>query len=67
MCSVCKLLFLNYNLVYSTISEGGQAIWNGNNLQGERVKSGVYYCFAVSRTNTQKGFSKASTKILFIN
>lgn len=55
------------NLVYSTISKGGQAIWNGNNLQGERVKSGVYYCFAVSRTSTQKGFAKASTKILFIN
>ena len=55
------------NLVYSTVSKGGQAIWNGNNLQGERVKSGVYYCFAVSRTNSQRGFAKAATKILFIN
>ena len=55
------------NLVYATVSKGGQAIWNGNNLQGERVKSGIYYCFAVSRTNTQKGFAKAATKILFIN
>ena len=55
------------NLVYSTVSKGGQAIWNGNNLQGERVKSGVYYCFAVSRTNSQRGVAKAATKILFIN
>jgi hypothetical protein len=36
-------------------------------LQGERVKSGIYYCFAVSRTSSQKGFAKAATKILFIN
>jgi hypothetical protein len=55
------------NPVYSTVSKGGQAIWNGNNLEGERVKSGIYYCFAVSRTSSQKGFAKAATKILFIN
>jgi len=55
------------NLVYSTISTGGQVVWDGNNLEGERVKSGVYYCFAVSRASTQKGFAKASTKILFVN
>jgi len=62
-----KITDASGNLVYSTISKGGQAIWNGNNLQGERVKSGIYYCFAVSRTNSQKGFAKASTKIMFIN
>jgi len=62
-----KITDASGNLVFSTISKGGQAIWDGNNLQGERVKSGVYYCFAVSRTATQKGFAKASTKIMFIN
>lgn len=62
-----KITDASGNLVYSTVSNGGQAIWNGNNLQGERVKSGIYYCFAASRTNTQKGFAKAATKILFIN
>lgn len=50
------------NLVFSTIAQGGQAVWDGNNLRGERVATGVYYCFAVS----ENGVSKASTKILFI-
>jgi len=62
-----KITDASGNLVYSTVSKGGQAIWNGNNLQGERVKSGIYYCFSVSRTSSQKGFAKAATKILFIN
>lgn len=51
------------NLVYSTVSNGGQAIWNGKNYQDERVATGVYYIFVVD----QNGASKSSTKILFIN
>ncbi len=51
------------NLVYSTIAEGGQAIWNGRNLNGEKVKTGVYLVFC-SNTDGSKTFV---TKILFIN
>lgn len=51
------------NLVFSTTSFGGQAIWSGKNYQGERVATGVYYVFVVSKG----GESKSSTKILFIN
>ena len=50
------------NLVFSTTAQGGQAVWDGNDINGKRVESGVYYCFAVS----QDGMSKASTKILFM-
>lgn len=50
------------NLVYSTIAEGGQAIWNGRNLNGEKVSSGVYLVFC----SNEDGSEKAVTKILFI-
>jgi len=50
------------NLVFNTTAIGGQATWDGNNIFGERVASGVYYCFAVSTS----GKSKAATKILFV-
>lgn len=58
-----KITDASGNLVFSTTSLGGQAIWDGNTLQGERVATGVYFVFAVS----QDGFSKTSTKILVIN
>ena len=48
------------NVVYRTTSKGGQFIWTGNTLAGERVKSGVYYIFAADK----EGRSKASTKNL---
>lgn len=41
------------NLVYKTVSNGGTATWNGNNLKGERVKSGVYLIWTAS--NDGKG------------
>ncbi|MBC8314228.1 MAG: T9SS type A sorting domain-containing protein [Bacteroidetes bacterium] len=50
-------------IVYSTKAEGGQAIWNGRNLSGKRVKSGVYLVFS----SDEKGKEKVVTKILFIN
>lgn len=51
------------NLVFTGVSNGGQAIWNGKNLVGERVATGVYYVFVVSEDGSLKG----KTKILFIN
>jgi len=51
------------NLVYSTKAEGGQAIWNGSNFNGKKVRSGVYLVFASSDT----GSPKVVTKILVIN
>ena len=50
-------------IVYSTKAEGGQAIWNGKNINGKRVKTGVYLVFA----SDEKGKEKVVTKILFIN
>lgn len=50
------------NTVYSTKSEGGQAIWNGNSLNGSSVASGVYLVFVTNSDGSQK----IVTKILVI-
>ncbi len=50
-------------VVHSTKAEGGQAIWDGTNLTGHRVKSGVYLVFA----SDEKGKEKVVTKIIIIN
>ena len=48
--------------VYSTQALGGQAIWNGRTVNGERVASGVYYVFA----SDLEGSNRSVTKILVI-
>ncbi len=50
-------------LVHETTSLGGTATWDGSNLDGERVASGVYLVFAVKPDGSQGKVGK----ILFIN
>ncbi len=50
------------NAVYATKSEGGQAIWNGYSLNGQRAASGVYLVFVTNSGGTEK----VVTKILVI-
>jgi hypothetical protein len=61
--STVKITDISGRLVYETLSEGGQAIWNGKTFSGERVSSGVYMVFCTN----QDGSQKMVTKILFIN
>jgi len=58
-----KITDIAGNLVYSTIAHGGQAVWNGRNLNGEKVKTGVYLVFC----SNEDGSKTFVTKILFIN
>jgi len=58
-----KITDASGNIVFSTTAYGGQAIWDGNTLAGNRVSTGVYFVFVVSLD----GLSKAYTKILVIN
>tara|TARA_R110001592_G_scaffold61993_4_gene189427 strand:+ start:2967 stop:5252 length:2286 start_codon:yes stop_codon:yes gene_type:complete len=51
------------NVVFQTISYGGQAIWDGKDLNGNRVQTGVYMVFS----GTTDGELKNASKILFIN
>lgn len=50
------------NLIFKTVSNGGKAIWDGKNTDGQRVATGVY--FALS-TDTEGDFTCVS-KILVI-
>ncbi len=58
-----KITDITGNIVTVIKSEGGQAVWDGKNMKGERVATGVYMVFA----NSQSGSQRAKTKILFIN
>lgn len=58
-----KITDINGQLVFATIAEGGQAIWNGKNFDGKRAKTGVYMVFACD----SNGKEKVVTKVLIIN
>jgi hypothetical protein len=51
------------NLVHKTKSLGGQAVWNGKTLNGNRPKTGVYLVFCTDKT----GSETCITKFLFIH
>ena len=51
------------NVVFNTTSIGGQAIWNGNKLDGTRASTGIYLVFMIA----EDGSAKQVTKILFMN
>ena len=58
-----KITDISGNLVYKTESLGGQATWDGKNLRGNRVSTGVYLVFGNNKTGEQSFV----TKILFIH
>lgn len=58
--SEVKITDISGNLVHRMTSLGGQAIWNGNDMSGNRVATGVYLIFATDRY----GGYKCNTKVL---
>jgi hypothetical protein len=58
-----KITDISGNLVFETTSLGGQAVWNGRNFKGKRVKTGVYLIFC----SNEDGTKTFITKLLFIN
>jgi hypothetical protein len=58
-----KITDVSGSLIYQTKALGGQAIWDGKTLQGEKAASGVYLVFS---TNTD-GSETCTTKILIVN
>lgn len=57
-----KITDISGNLVYETQSLGGEATWDGKNLNGHRVATGVYLIFC----SDSKGEQTAVSKLLFI-
>ncbi len=58
--SIVNIIDGGGNLVCKTRSNGGIAIWDGRNLRGERVSTGIYTVLC----NTADGENHAVTKIL---
>jgi hypothetical protein len=58
-----KITDITGNLVHQSRSLGGQAIWDGKNLNGNRVRTGVYLVFCTDK----QGERTHIEKILFIN
>ena len=57
-----KITDVSGNLVFETVSDGGQATWNLKTFTGERVATGVYIVFCAS----SDGSASAVTKMLVI-
>ncbi len=58
-----KITDISGNLVFQTTSLGGQANWDGKNLNGNRVKTGVYLILLTD----QEGEKTHILKLLFIH
>lgn len=58
-----KITDITGNLVYKTTSLGGDITWDGKNLNGHRVKTGVYLIFC----NDEDGEETKILKLLFIH
>ena len=53
-----KITDVSGNLVYRTNSLGGQAIWPGTDMGGNRVSSGVYLAYSSNSDGSQKCMTK---------
>jgi len=53
-----KITDINGVLVYQTISNGGEATWNGKNFSGTDASSGVYLILIVNQDGTDTAVSK---------
>ncbi len=53
-----KITDINGTLIYSTKALGGQAVWDGKNLSGEKTASGVYLVFATNSSGSETIVSK---------
>ncbi|MFT3751942.1 MAG: two-component regulator propeller domain-containing protein [Paludibacter sp.] len=58
-----KITDINGNLVCQTVSNGSIATWDGKDVHGRKVSSGIYLAMCSSEDGTQS----AITKILVIN
>ncbi|MBL7925012.1 MAG: Por secretion system protein, partial [Bacteroidia bacterium] len=58
---IFKITDVNGGLVYQSTALGSQAIWDGRNLQGEKVGTGVYLVFSSDAT----GDNTCVTKLMY--
>jgi hypothetical protein len=58
-----KITDISGNLIYQTVSNGSMATWDGNDVHGRRVSTGIYLAICASDDGTQSTI----TKIMVIN
>jgi hypothetical protein len=58
-----RITTVDGTFVTQLISEGGQAVWDCTNINGEKVEPGVYLIFV----STKRATDKFATKILIMN
>ena len=58
--SLVRITTVDGSFVTQLMSEGGQAVWDLNNIDGQRVTPGVYFIF----TSDKFGTNRFATKIL---
>lgn len=58
-----KITDVNGNLICETVSNGGLATWDGKDVHGRKVSTGIYLAIGVSSDGTQSTI----TKIMVIN
>ena len=56
--SQIRITDISGNLVYETVSDGGQASWDLNTYTGKRVATGVYLVFCASKDGSQSFVTK---------
>jgi Tfp pilus assembly protein FimT len=56
--SQIRITDISGNLVYETVSDGGQATWDLNTYTGRRVATGVYLVFCASKDGSQSAVTK---------
>lgn len=57
-----KITDIAGNIVNVVKSEGGQAVWDGNNIKGQRVKAGIYMFLCAK----EDGSDKIAGKVMII-
>lgn len=53
-----KITDVSGNVVFMTKSLGGQAVWDGNTLEGNRVKPGIYLVMCSNKSGKQRVAAK---------
>jgi len=61
--SIVKITELGGRLVFTTKAAGGQAVWNGRDYTGQKIRSGVYLVLAANEARTEK----RTGKLVFIS
>jgi len=61
--SLVRITTVDGAFVTQLMSDGGQAVWDCTNINGEKVEPGVYLIFV----STKQGTNKFATKILLLN